>query len=130
MKRAREETKQPSSRRGFYTQRSLDLMAETEGRTGRDSGIKEGRLWSWENPGPGAGISGSREKMWRYGKTPGSSLVVQRVKDLVVSLLWLWSLLWHKFNSWAGNFRKLQPWPNKPQTKKQTNKQPLEKQNP
>ena len=30
------------------------------------------------------------------------------VKDLVLSLLWLGSLLWRGFNSWPGNF--CMPW--------------------
>ena len=33
----------------------------------------------------------------------GSSLAAQRVKDLVLSLLQLWSLLWHGFHPWFGN---------------------------
>ena len=32
------------------------------------------------------------------------SSVVQRVKDLVLSLQQFRSLLWHKFSSWPGNF--------------------------
>ena len=32
----------------------------------------------------------------------------QWVKDLVLSLLWLGSLLWHEFNSWPRNFHI--PW--------------------
>ena len=37
-------------------------------------------------------------------KFSGSSLVAQWVKDLALSLLWLWLLLWHKFSPWPGNF--------------------------
>ena len=33
--------------------------------------------------------------------------MVQHVKDLVLSLLWLGSLLWHEFNPWARNFHML-----------------------
>ena len=38
----------------------------------------------------------------------GSSLLVQWVKDLSLSLLWLRSLLWRVFNPWPGNFQM--PW--------------------
>ena len=34
--------------------------------------------------------------------------MVQQVKDLVLSLLWLWVLLWHEFDPWPGNFHR--PW--------------------
>ena len=34
--------------------------------------------------------------------------MAQRVKDLVLSLLWLWLLLCHGFNLWPGNFGM--PW--------------------
>ena len=34
-----------------------------------------------------------------------SSLMVQWVKKLALSLLWLRSLLWHGFDSWPRNFR-------------------------
>ena len=37
-----------------------------------------------------------------------SSLVVQQVKDLALSLRWLGLLLWHRFNLWPGNF--CMPW--------------------
>ena len=36
-----------------------------------------------------------------------SSLVVQWIKDLALSLLWLGSLLWHMFIPWPMNFRML-----------------------
>ena len=32
-----------------------------------------------------------------------SSLMVQWVKDLALSLLWLRLLLWHRFDPWPGN---------------------------
>ena len=38
----------------------------------------------------------------------GSSLVVQWVTDLGLSLQWLGSLLWHGFNPWPGNLHVLQ----------------------
>ena len=41
----------------------------------------------------------------------GSSLVVQWVKNPVLSLLWLESLLWHGFHSWPGNFHMPWAWP-------------------
>ena len=34
---------------------------------------------------------------------PGSSLVAQRVKDLALSLQWLWLQLWLRFDPWSGN---------------------------
>ena len=40
----------------------------------------------------------------------GSSMVVQWVKDSALSLLWLRSLLWHRFDPWPGNFRMLWAW--------------------
>ena len=41
-------------------------------------------------------------------KKKWSSLVVQWIKDLVLSLLWLRLLLWHRFNPWPRNFHM--PW--------------------
>ena len=52
-----------------------------------------------------------------------SSLVAQQLKDLVLSLQQLRSLLWHSFNTWPGNFHMPQEQP-KTQAK-QTNKNPL-----
>ena len=43
--------------------------------------------------------------------------MAQWVKDLVLSLLWLGSLLWHGFNPWPGNFRMPQVWPKKKKKK-------------
>ena len=40
--------------------------------------------------------------------TSWSSLVEEQVKDPASSLLWLGSLLWHKFHPWSGNFHMLQ----------------------
>ena len=42
--------------------------------------------------------------------------MTQKVKDLALSLQWLESLLWHRFNPWPENFHM--PWalPKKPQT--------------
>ena len=34
----------------------------------------------------------------------GSSLVAQQFKDLVLSLQWLRSLLWHGFDPWTRKF--------------------------
>ena len=44
-----------------------------------------------------------------------SSLVAQWVKGLVLSLLWLWLLLWHKFDPWLGKF--CMPWVQQQQQK-------------
>ena len=46
----------------------------------------------------------------------------QGVKDLALSLLWLWLLLWHGFDPWPGNFCMLWTWP---RTKKTQNKTQL-----
>ena len=46
-------------------------------------------------------------------KRCGSSLVVQQVKDPVLPLLWLRSLLWHRFDPWPGNFCMPQAQPKK-----------------
>lgn len=35
------------------------------------------------------------------------SLVAQQVMDLMLSLLWLWSLLWCEFDAWPGKFYTL-----------------------
>lgn len=43
----------------------------------------------------------------------GSSLAALRVKDPVLSRLWLWSLLWHWFDPWPGNLCVLQVQPPK-----------------
>lgn len=42
-----------------------------------------------------------------------SSLGVQQVKDLTLSLLWLGPRLWHGLTPWLGNFLKLQTQPKK-----------------
>ena len=34
------------------------------------------------------------------------------IKDLALSLLWLWSLMGHRFNTWPGNFHMPQEWSN------------------
>ena len=44
-------------------------------------------------------------------KIIGSSLVVQWVKDLVLSLQWLRSLLWYVLDPWPRNFCMLWAWP-------------------
>ena len=43
----------------------------------------------------------------------GSSLMVQQVKDPTLSLLWLGSLLWLRFDPWPGNFCMPQVQPKK-----------------
>ena len=50
------------------------------------------------------GRFGSKRATWEF---PGRLAV----KDLVVSLQWLWSLLWHRFHPWPGNFRTLEARP-------------------
>ena len=46
-------------------------------------------------------------------KVKGSSLVAQQYKDPMFSLLWVQSLLWHRFNPWSGNFCMPQAWQKK-----------------
>lgn len=43
----------------------------------------------------------------------GSSLVVLQVKDPVLSLKWLGSLLWHGLDLWPGNFHVPLAWSKK-----------------
>ena len=49
--------------------------------------------------------------------------MAQQVKDPTLSLLWLGSLLWHRFNPWPWNFYMLQVEP-KEKKKKNSNKKP------
>ena len=42
-----------------------------------------------------------------------SSIMVQQVKDLSLSLEQLWSLLWPGFNPWPRDFHMPQAWPKK-----------------
>ena len=56
---------------------------------------------------PTSGSSCLRNK-FKKKKRNRNSLVVQWVKGLALSLLWLRSLLWHGFNPWSGNF--CMPW--------------------
>ena len=51
-----------------------------------------------------------------------SSMVAQWVKDPTLPLLWLRSLLWHRFDSWPWNFCMLQGWPKQNKTKKKKKK--------
>ena len=55
-------------------------------------------------------------------KTSREFLVGQQVKDPALSLQWLQSLLWFRFDPWLWNSPMLWEWPAK-QTNKQTNKQ-------
>lgn len=50
-------------------------------------------------------------------KKPLSSLVAQKVKDLVLSRQWLRSLLWRQFNPWLENFYVTWTQPTHPQIK-------------
>lgn len=43
----------------------------------------------------------------RHLRISWSSLVVQQVKELALSLQWLGSLLWRRFDSWPGNSHML-----------------------
>ena len=46
-----------------------------------------------------------------------SFLVAQHVDDLMLSLLWLWLLLWCRFDSWPWNFCMAWVWPKKEREK-------------
>ena len=64
--------------------------------------------------------------------TNSSSLVVQWIKDLTLSLQWLGLLLWHAFNPCPRNFHMPRVWP-KNGGKKSTNSkcgEVVEKRNP
>ena len=47
-----------------------------------------------------------------------SSHVVQWVKDLALSLLWLWLRQWCGFSPWSGNVHVSPVWPKKEKKKK------------
>ena len=47
-----------------------------------------------------------------------NSFVVQCIKDLVLSLQWLGSSLWHGFHPWPRNFHVAQTWPKNNNNKK------------
>ena len=53
-----------------------------------------------------------------FKKKLRSPLVAQQVKDLVLSLLWLWLLLQRGFDPWARNVHMVQAWPKKKKKKK------------
>ena len=57
-----------------------------------------------------------------------SSLVVQQIEDPALSLLWLWSLLWLRFDPWPRNFLMPRVWPPKKNKKKQKNKKKRERE--
>ena len=46
-----------------------------------------------------------------------SSLRAQQIKDLALSLLWLWLQLWYRFDPWPGNFLMLWTQPKKKKKK-------------
>ena len=48
------------------------------------------------------------------------SLMVQWVKELTLSPLWLWLLLLYGFKHWPRNFQMLQTWPKKKKKKSPT----------
>ena len=52
-----------------------------------------------------------------------SSLVAQRVKDPVLLLHWLGSLLWHRFSHWLGNFHMPQAQPKEREGRKEGRKE-------
>ena len=47
--------------------------------------------------------------------------MVHWVKDLVLSLLWPWSLLWYGCNPWPGSYHMPQVQPKKERKKKRKN---------
>ena len=46
--------------------------------------------------------------------------MAEQVKDLGLSVLWLWLLLWHRFDPWPGNFCMPQVQPKEGVTAKKT----------
>ena len=54
-----------------------------------------------------------------------SSLVVHWAEDLASLLLWLGSLLWHRFDPWPGNLHRLWAVAKNKQTKKKSREFPL-----
>ena len=67
----------------------------------RKGGKKESKAWAQLLKAPVRLQQRNRKASdWR-------SLVARRVKDLALSLLWLRSELWPRFDPWSGNFRRL-----------------------
>ena len=58
--------------------------------------------------------------LFKKWKKNWSSLVIQRVKDPALSLLWIRLLLWHKFSPWPRNF--CMPWVQLKKKKKEMKK--------
>ena len=48
--------------------------------------------------------------------------MAEQVKDLILSLFWLGTLLWCRFDPWTGNFCMLWAWPQKKKRKKERRK--------
>ena len=44
--------------------------------------------------------------------------MAQQVKELALTLLWLWLQLWCRFSPWPRNCHMLQVWPEKKKKKK------------
>ena len=66
------------------------------------------------NPGDGRWQGGGRGKSYCIIRSStGISLVVQWVKELALSLLWLGLLLWIGLDPWPGNIYMPQAWPKK-----------------
>ena len=75
------------------------------------------RPLAWEPP-KAMGVALEKTKRQNKNKNknknkPGSSLVVQPVRDLALSLQWLRLLPWHGFNPWPGNLHTPQAQPKK-----------------
>ena len=74
---------------------------------------------AWEPP-YATGVALKRQKKKKdFSKKENhqNSLVAQWVKEPALALLWLGSLLWHRFDPWARNFPMLGAWPKKEKKK-------------
>ena len=87
------------------------------------------QLQLWFDPWPYAGGVALKSKKIKNKKQNKQTKSRQNtefpgglaVKDPVLSLLWLWSLLWHRFNFWSRNFWMPQAQPKKKKEAGNTN---------
>ena len=85
------------------------FIKKIKGKTGR---VREG--WIWQNRDEEFSMFESVAEM----QGSRSSLVAQRIKDLALSLLWLWLQLWRGSIPWPGDFHVLWAQPTPLQKKK------------
>ena len=87
--------------------RPTTYLSKTPSREGFELGLTCAGL-----PGSGPGWP-SLANTALFSASPGRSFVAQWVKDLELSLLWLWLQLWSGFNSWPRNFCMPSVWQKK-----------------